>query len=129
MTDRQFRFLLGIALLVLLYFDQYQGVGAVIAFLAFEGITNWRLSRLTGGVQRFGGSIKTGSLTALSRIAIPFDAECALRLVMALLLFMSVYLYPAQAWWVAWLLAFAVLGAGISGVCPMLISLRMLGFR
>lgn len=130
MTDRHFRLMLGIVLLLLLYFDHYQGIAAIIAFLVFEGVTNWRLPRLTGGLQRCGraGDNEPPHIT-LASINIPFEAECALRLIMALLLFLSVYLYSDPLWWIAWLVAFAVLGAGISGVCPMLTSLRMLGFR
>jgi hypothetical protein len=50
-------------------------------------------------------------------------------LTIALILLVSVWIYPQQVWWMAWFAGFALLGAGISGVCPMLTSLRMLGFR
>lgn len=131
MTDRHFRLLLGMVLLLLLYLDTYTGIGLLIGFLVFEGLTNWRLPLLTRRLLHNGAgdacSIQT--LEVAAPVRIPFEAERALRLMIALFLWLSVYQFPEQLWWMAWFVAFAVLGAGISGVCPMLTSLRMIGFR
>lgn len=130
MTDRHFRLFFGIVLLALLYLDEIQGIGFLVAFLLFEGVTNWRfplIARRVRGDNDDTASVHTLTLSAPAKI--PFDAERALRLVMALILILSVYLFPESVWWMAWFVGFAVLGAGVSGVCPMLTSLRMLGFR
>lgn len=131
MTDRRFRLLLGIALLVLLYLDSVAGMGVLIAYLVFEGLTNWRLPLLTHrffpGRDGDAGGVQTLDISAPVRIS--FEAERALRLMIALILALSAYVYPEQLWWMSWFVAFAVIGAAISGICPMLTSLRLLGFR
>jgi hypothetical protein len=35
----------------------------------------------------------------------------------------------AALWFLPWFVGFALLGAGLSGICPMVIGLRWLGFR
>lgn len=130
MTDRIFRFTLGLVLLVLLYLDQFQLVGLVVAFLLFEGVTNWRMCESI--CRRFGVNDNDACCTPVDsghRARIPFDAERAFRLLISLVLVLAVFVYPKVLWWVPWFVAFAVLGAGISGVCPMLTSLRLAGFR
>ena len=133
MTDRHFRLLLGLALLLLLYLDRFNGVGVVIGLLIFEGLTNWRLPRLTGrmfcGTNGASGGVQLLGNAASAPLRIPFEAERALRLVIALILLLSLFVFPEHAWWMAWFVAFALLGAGLSGVCPMLTSLRLLGFK
>ena len=131
MTDSQFRLLLGIALLVLLYLDSVIGMGVLIAFLVFEGVTNWRIllvtSRFPPGLDGNICGVQTLDISAAVRTS--FEAERVLRLMIALMLTLSVYAYPEQLWWISWFVAFAVIGAGTSGICPMLTSLRILGFR
>jgi hypothetical protein len=131
MTDRHFRLLLGPALLLLLYLDSTTGMGVLVGYLVFEGITNWRapllISRYFHGGEAGGCSMQTLNVCAPVRTS--FEAERALRLMVAIILSLSVFAYPVQLWWMSWFVAFAVIGAGVSGVCPMLTSLRMLGFR
>jgi hypothetical protein len=131
MMDRCFRLLLGMALLVLLYLDSRTGMAVLIAYLVFEGVTNWRIPILTK--RYFSGGDDSACdvlpLKVSSPARVSFEAERALRLVLALILALSLYIYPESFWWMSWFVAFTVTGAGISGVCPMLASLRMPGFR
>jgi hypothetical protein len=131
MTDRHFRLLLGLGLLILLYFDQFLTIGFLIVFMVFEGLTNWRLpllaNRLAG--YRPTAAACAGVLGIPSRLHIPFEAERMWRLAVSAVLYVSLFVYPEQVWWLSWFVAFTVLGAGISGVCPMLIALHMAGFR
>ena len=131
MTDRHFRVLLGLVLLALLYLDAFTGIGVLAAYLMFEGVTNWRLPLLTRRLLpgSAGDACSLQPVEASTPARLPFEAERALRLSLALILWLAVYLYPGQLWWMAWFVAFAVLGAGLSGVCPMLTGLRLLGFR
>ena len=43
MTERSFRFILGAALLLLLFFSLDMGIYIYIGILLFEGATNWRI--------------------------------------------------------------------------------------
>lgn len=130
MTDRQFRLGLGATLLACLYYDQLTLAACLVGYLVFEGITNWRLplviARLRNQpLQPHSEQILVGDVA----VRFSFDAERALRLLVAGSLMVSLYLLPHTLWWLAWFVGFAMLGAGISGVCPMLTVLKMAGFR
>ena len=131
MTDRHFRLLLGLVLLVLLYLDQFTGIGILITFMLFEALTNWRLPRLTNSL--FGRHpqeaccIQSMGLEPVMKI--PFEAERMWRLSVSTVLWLSVFAFPESVWWLGWFVAFTVMGAGVSGVCPMLIAFRLAGFR
>lgn len=124
MNDRMYRLMLGLALLVTLYFDLRQAMIAIIALEVLEGLTNLRIPRL---VRQLSGASVAGVERTEARI--PFDAERAWRLTVALCLILSFLVFPEQLWWFAWFMGFAIFGAGLSGVCPMLITLQFIGFR
>ena len=130
MTERHFRLLLGLLLLGFLYFDIRPGVEVLIGYLLFEAATNWRLpmvlNRIAGGApyRADGGPVEVHAPVRFS-----FSAERALRVTIVIILSFSVWIFPQQLWWMAWFVGFALVGAGISGICPMLSSLRILGFR
>ena len=60
---------------------------------------------------------------------IPFDAERALRLVVAGLLTATYIVFPAQLWFFPWIVGFMLFMAGITNICPMAMILRAIGFR
>lgn len=127
MTERTFRIFLGAALLLMLYFEWPMAVYAYIGVLAFEGITNWRIPLL---LNRLSGDHKAvADCDAKTRAQIGFEAERALRLVIVAFLILSYVLFPGELWFFPWFIGFALIGAGLSGICPMVLSLRRAGFR
>lgn len=127
MTERTFRIVLGSVLLVMLYFEWPMVVYVYIGVLLFEGVTNWRipllLNRLSGNPKAAkDGSVKTGA-------RFKFEAERALRLVIVAFLILGYVLFPKELWFFPWFIGFALVGAGLSGICPMVLSLRWIGFR
>lgn len=126
MTERQFRLALGTLLLGCLYFDWRPGCAAIILALALEGVTDWRLTRLLARLRKLPVAELHGTEAA---IQIDFEAERLLRLLFASGLFVSTFLYPDFLWWLDWFIAFAMFGAGVSGVCPLLMVLRLGGFK
>ena len=132
MTDRSYRAVLGTLLLLALYFELPGLILALIVVMLLEGMTNLRLplvlGRLVGGE---GGCVPDGDdfAPARRRLQLPFDAERAWRIVVSLFLILSVFVFAEMLWFFPWFMGFAILGAGISGVCPVLISLRFAGFR
>jgi len=130
MTERAFRIVLGAVLLVALYFELRLVVYGYIVVLLFEGITNWRIPLL---VSRMRGMDVAGvSRCVISpgfRLRIAFEAEQAMRLAFALFLIFSYAVFNKELWLIPWLSGFALLGAGLSGICPLVISFRWLGFR
>jgi hypothetical protein len=130
MTERTFRIILGAVLLAALYFGWRLVIYGYIVVLAFEGITNWRIPILVSRLQ--GNSVAGGSDCALSpgdQARINFEAERALRLVVAAFLVFSYVLFNKELWFFPWFIGFALFGAGLSGICPMVMGFRWVGFR
>ena len=132
MSDRSYRFLFGLTLLLALYFQIHYIVYVLIVLAVLEGLTNLRIpvivARLPGNL---GGQVpmQENLTVAPSRCKYSFEAERALRLLMATILFLSYVLFPKHLWFVPWFIGFALFGAGVSGVCPSLSLLKWMGFR
>lgn len=136
MSERIFRLIIGATLLACLYFQPSplaeDMLFVLLGTMLFEGVTNWRIPVLVARLRAGPGAVvpDDGDLaiyTAEPRI--PFDAERAWRLVVAGALAITLFAFPEQLWFFPWFMGFAILGAGLSGVCPMLLSLKFAGFR
>lgn len=132
MTERFFRLIVGSLLLGALYFELPALVPALIAVLTLEGATNYRIPLVlarwrAAGAPEFEDSGESLSDGRAPRFA--FDAERAWRLAVAAMLALTTYVFHEQLWFFPWFMGFAIFGAGLSGVCPVLISLKLLGFR
>lgn len=128
MTERVFRFIVGAWLLVALYFNLSGAVFALIGVLVVEGLTNQRVPAI---VARLRG-VEIANDRCASRVAagrFAFEAERALRLIFATLLIVSYVVLHDTLWVLPWVIGFGLVGAGLSGVCPMVLSLRALGLR
>ncbi len=132
MSERNYRLLLGLAILVMSYFDLRTGMVALVALLIVEGVSNWRIPLLLGRL-RHASEPACGADALPWRIrplhVIPFEAQRALRLVIAGMLGLTALALPGPLWFFPWFMGFALMGSALSGVCPMLIGLRKLGFR
>jgi hypothetical protein len=128
MSERVFRLILGSSLILLLFLQNETLIYCYIGLLLFEGITNWRIpviiSRLRYG--EFHDVTSSGDSQCRS---IPFDAERALRFVVAILLIVTYVLFPEQVWFFPWFIGFMLFMAGLTNICPMVMSLRWLGLR
>ncbi len=130
MTIRIWRILLGLSLLLALYFDMRFMIWGIIGILFFEGLANLRIVSLLNSL--LGHNIEnnnTGCLGIKFEATIGFEAERALSLIISSLLFITYVLYFDQVWFFPWFIAFAIIGAGVSGVCPMFLFLKWLGFK
>jgi len=58
-TERTFRIFIGAALLLGLYFDLKPLIYTLIGILAFQGITNWRVTRIISRL-RYGSTVALG---------------------------------------------------------------------
>ncbi|MBI4685088.1 MAG: DUF2892 domain-containing protein [Nitrospirae bacterium] len=128
MTERTFRLILGLSLVVFLFFDLDTLIYVYIGVLIFEGITNWRIPILISRL-RFGEK----SQEFLAKNACPFkfdfEAERSFRFVIAGILIITFVIFHEPTWFLPWLLGFGLTMAGITGICPIAISLRWLGFK
>ncbi len=134
MNNRTYRFILGALLLTALYFKLHHLMWALIGMLLIEGLTNLRIPRLITALrQRTGtGALIMGEHALLPETAchrFDLESERIWRLLIGMVLFASYVFFPGQLWFLPWFLGFVILGAGVSGVCPGLSSLKGLGFK
>ena len=130
MSNRTYRLLFGTTLLLALYFDQRMAINALIVLALFEAVTNWRLPCVLAKLRKLPpNDPNEGSLGINFTVRSSFEAERVLRITMVVMLCMSLFVYPDALWFFPWFMGFAILGAGVSGVCPMLLALKWAGFR
>ncbi len=130
MSNRLYRLLFGALLLVALYFDLYPLIHVLVGMAVLEAITNLRVpilvSRLRGVPEP---DASEGSLGIAFHTRTGFEAERGWRLMVASMLALSLLAFPEQLWFVPWFMGFAILGAGVSGVCPMFLALKWAGLK
>ncbi len=128
MSERIFRLVWGSTMLLALYFEMKPVLYGLIAFLIFEGLTNLRATLVLSRLRH----VAVGSEASTSThpfFHIDFEAERVLRLLVAVFLVISYLLYNDMLWVLPWFIGFALVGAGLSGICPMLMLLTKIGFR
>jgi len=120
----------GAILLLALYFDANQVVYVLVGLAAFEAITNLRIPLLVSQL-RYGndGDPEEGSLGIRFNTRTSFQAERGFRLSVAAILAISLFAFPDELWFFPWFMGFAILGAGVSGVCPMFLGLKWAGLK
>lgn len=132
MDMRTYRLILGALLLISLYFDLGYLMYALIGMLFFEGITNWRLPLLVQKLRSGSAAITEANIKLAPihrKYRFNFEAERAWDLLAALILLVSYALFYDKLWFFPWFMGFAIFGAGVSGVCPMLAGLKWAGFK
>jgi Protein of unknown function (DUF2892) len=128
MSERICRLLLGGILLIILFFEWNDFLYVYIAIITFEGLTNWRLPNLISKLKRSSTYLEI-PLDVPRTSKYNFEAERAFRLVIAISLFVSCCVFPTTLWFFPWFVGFALFMAGITGICPISISFKKLGFR
>lgn len=131
MNERMFLFVAGAYLLTALYMEIDIMVYLLSAWLIFEAITDIRLTTLS---QKFIKTPEPVGLTIFrSKQRFDFDALRAARLMIATFIGGSFLLVNESnievLWFFPWFMGFAILGAGISGVCPVVSLMQWVGFR
>jgi hypothetical protein len=147
MTERTFRIFLGASLFILLYvsalMDRADLILYYIALLFIEGITNQRLPKLISSrkykidyndSKPFSQSQKervvdNRDFKKNNNYLIPFEAERAMRIVVAFLLAIPFMLSNGFVWIIPWFVASMLLLAGVTNICPMVMFFRWLGFK
>ncbi len=123
-----YRGLLGGLILIFLYFDLPNMIYALIGMLFFEGLTNLRIPILINRLM--GRSDVNGELQLAGTGArLSMDSERVWRLVVGTMLLITFGILYQYLWFIPWFMGFAILGAGISGVCPVLFAIQWSGFR
>lgn len=129
MSERIFRIVLGATLLILLTLNTTMGIYVFMGILLFEGLTNWRIPILVSKA-RFGNAhLDHVNACGGDKFVIPFEAERMLRIVVLALLVFT-YIYNNELfWWFPWFIGIMLCSAGLTGICPMVMMLRFIGFK
>ena len=131
MSERVFLFFVGVYILVALYLGMDVMIYLLSLWLLFEAITDIRLTTLTQKSMK--KSVPAGLIVFNTNQRFDFDALRTWRITVAVLLGGSLILLKEQnvefVWFFPWFMGFAILGAGASSVCPVLLFLRWLGFK
>jgi hypothetical protein len=130
MRERTYLFIIGAFILLSLYLESKMMIYALCALLLFEGVTDIRITTLTQKIS--GHSVDAGLFVIKTTPRFKMDGLRAWRITVAIVL-LSSYVCLHQfgydvIWFFPWFMGFAILGAGVSGVCPVLLLLKRLGF-
>ena len=131
MSERVFLFLVGVYILVALYLGMDSMIYLLSLWLLFEAITNIRLTTLSQKLMK--KTVAAGLIVFNSHQRFDFDALRAWRITVAALLGGSLLLLKEHnvefVWFFPWFMGFAIMGAGASSVCPVLLFIRWVGFK
>jgi hypothetical protein len=120
--------MLGVSILVALYFDINRLMYALIIMLLLEGVTNYRIPLLVNRLAGAGQIPLPGNETR-QEYRISIESERAWRLVVGSMLLLTYIFYYQSMWFIPWFMGFAILGAGVSAVCPILLIIKRLGLK
>ena len=131
MSDRTYLFVAGAYILTALYLGNDLMIYALVIFMLFEGVTGFTLTGITQKIRKV--KLDPGLLKYESMPKFNFDAFRALRIFFAMAMtaaYLGVHEYDVEMiWFLPWFFGFALLGAGVSSVCPVLLGMKWLGFR
>lgn len=125
MTERSFRLIQGLYILLALYFEVDILIYAYLCVLLFEGITNWRIPILINRLRY--GEIPLEGVEQGSRFS--FEAERFMRIVVFTLFIFTFLVFPELGWFFPWFIGAMLFMAGVTNICPMVMMFRYLGFR
>lgn len=132
MSERLFLFLAGAYILAGLYLGINEMIYLISGWFLFEAITDIRLTKISQQAL-FRRTVPAGLTVFQTTPRFDFEASRAMRIMTAVMLGGSFILLKEQnmevLWFIPWFIGFAIMGAGASGVCPMILFLKWAGFK
>lgn len=131
MRERIYMFIVGCLALYALYFEMPIVIYVVCGFMLFEGTTNLLITNLAVSAQVNIPHTASVSINpeVIEESRFDFEAIRVWRIMVVVILILSYTIFKEQLWFMPWFVGFALIGAGLSGVCPMLIFLKTVGFK
>jgi len=131
MSERMYLFVVGTFILTALYIEKNILIYALCFWLLFEGVTGILLTRLSHKIIPIAEPV--GLTTFRTHQRFDFEALRATRIVIAFFLGGAFFLLNEYGidvlWFFPWFMGFAILGAGVSGVCPIVLVTKWAGFK
>ena len=133
MSERSYRFIIGFFLWGILiyaaYFETLLPIYLFAGFLAFEGLTNLRITRLTNRLARNSHFETYGEDSCQFKIFNKLDSERVLRVVIAIFVVIPLISFHQYTWFLPWFTAGMLIMAGITNICPMAMFLKWSGMK
>ncbi len=131
MSERIYLFVVGAFILTALYIEENMMIYVLCLWLMFEGVTGILFTRLTQKSIPIADPVGLTTFRAHQRF--DFEALRATRIVIAFFLGSAFFLLNEYGfevlWFFPWFMGFAILGAGVSGVCPIVLATKWAGFK
>lgn len=131
MSERLYLFLIGACILLALYLVNNDLMFALSVLLLLEGITGIRLTTAIQKLRKV--SLDHDMIVAVTSSRFAIDGLSAWRVFVAITLVLSyalIHEYGYEVlWFIPWFMGFAIMGAGATGLCPVLIGLHRVGFK
>ena len=129
MGERLYMLVFGITIITGLYFDLPYLIYALIAITLLEGITNIRLGPVFDRLPIRILQTSNFELQTARKVRFQFDSRRMWHLIVGSILAVCYIGFFDQLWFLVWFLGFAVAGAGLSGICPVLFLIQSIGFK
>lgn len=129
MTERAYRLVIGVLMLSFLFFRLDYTMWIFLLIMSFEGLTNLRIPIVVSRALYPDNAIRVTE-GENSNCTINYDAERMLRWIVMLMILLGVLPQTEHLFWFfPWFLALMLVLAGVTGICPMVMALRKLGFK
>jgi hypothetical protein len=127
MTERWYRLIQGMYLLIALYIEHDMMVYGFMVLLSLEALTNLRLPMMVSQFRQGKQDLDVQESPKCTTFNI--DSERLLRIFVVLFLLLSYVFFAEPIWFFPWFVAAMLLLAGITNICPMVMMFQYLGFR
>ncbi len=134
MSERIFRIILGVMIFIALtttaLLETNIPLYIVLGIIAFEALTNWRVPIIVTRI-RYGENYKQYLKTppVNDRLLGKIEAEHFLRIAVIFFICIPFFIPVMYIEFIPWFVATALILAGVTNICPMVMFLRFAGMR
>ncbi len=129
MSDRSYRFILGMSILISLFLKLHYIIYLIIGIMLIESVTNYRIPILINQFRSSNEEDPEAQCTSLKDPYFNIEAERLFRFIIAVFISLGFVIYPDVLWFFPWFVALNLILAGITGICPLVMLLRKAGFK
>ena len=129
MTERAYRIIIGVLIIVFLFFHIDYAMWSLMALMSFEALTNWRVPIIASKLL-YPNDVIIVSEGENQNSTINYEAERMLRWIAMILMLTGLISYTENMfWYLPWLVGLMLLISGVTGICPMVMALRKAGLK
>ena len=127
MSDRSYRFFLGLSILISLFLQLDYAIYIIIGMMLIEAVTNYRIPILIN--QFKANHLQDDHKRNTDCTYLGIEAERLFRFIVVVFITLGCIIFPDKLWVFPWFVGLNLVLAGITGICPLVMLLRKLGFN